>query len=76
MMDVAKIKEHMDVLDSVGKKIGQVDHMEGSDKIKLTKTGSPDGKHHLVPLSWVDHIDSHVHLNKRVNDISALQKAS
>ncbi|MBN8976687.1 MAG: DUF2171 domain-containing protein [Xanthobacteraceae bacterium] len=76
MMDVAKIKEHMDVLDSVGKKIGQVDHMEGSDKIKLTKTGSPDGKHHLVPLSWVDHIDSHVHLNKPVNDISALQKAS
>jgi hypothetical protein len=76
MMDVAKIKEHMDVLDSVGKKIGQVDHMEGSDKIKLTKTGSPDGKHHLVPLSWVDHIDSHVHLNKPVNDISALQKES
>jgi Uncharacterized protein conserved in bacteria len=59
-----------------GKKIGQVDHMEGSDKIKLTKTSSPDGKHHFVPLSWVDHIDSHVHLNKPVNDISALQKAS
>lgn len=32
MMDVAKIKEHMDVLDSAGKKIGQVDHMEGRDK--------------------------------------------
>ena len=76
MMDVAKIKEHMDVLDSAGKKIGQVDHMEGSDKIKLTKTSSPDGKHHLVPLSWFDHVDSHVHLNKPVNDISALQKAS
>jgi hypothetical protein len=29
-----------------------------------------------VPLSWVDHIDSHVHLNKPVDDISALQKAS
>jgi len=36
MTDVSKIKEHMDVIDSTGKNIGQVDHMDGSDKIKLT----------------------------------------
>jgi len=76
MMDTSKIKEHMDVLDSAGKKIGQVDHLEGKDKIKLTKHGSPDGKHHFVPVSWIDHIDTHVHLNKPVNDVSALQMAS
>ena len=35
MADVSKIKEHMDVIDSNGKNIGQVDHLEGSDKIKL-----------------------------------------
>ncbi len=76
MMDTSKIKEHMDVLDSAGKNIGKVDHLEGGDKIKLTKTDSPDGKHHVVPVSWVDHVDTHVHLNKPVGDISALQRAS
>lgn len=76
MMDTAKIKEHMDVLDSAGKKIGRVDHLEGPDKIKLTKADSPDGKHHLVPVSWIDHVDTQVHLNKAVNDVSALAQAS
>lgn len=76
MTDVSKIKEHMDVLDSTGKNIGQVDHMDGNDKIKLTKNSSPDGKHHFVPVAWIDHVDTHVHLKKPVNDISALQAAS
>lgn len=76
MADVSKIKEHMDVIDSTGKMVGQVDHMEGSDKIKLTKSSSPDGLHHFVPVAWIDHVDTHVHLKKPVNDISALQKAS
>lgn len=51
MADVSKIKEHMDVIDSTGKNIGQVDHLEGNDKIKLTKTSSPDGVHHFVPVA-------------------------
>lgn len=76
MTDVSKIKEHMDVLDSAGKKIGQVDHLEGNDNIKLTKTSSPDGQHHFVPVAWIDHVDTRVHLNKPVNDVSALKKAS
>jgi hypothetical protein len=43
----------------------EVDYLEGSDKIKLTKESSPDGQHHhFIPLSWVDHVDQHVHLNK------------
>lgn len=75
MADMSNIKEHMDVIDSAGKKVGQVDHMEGDDKIKLTKSGSPDGQHHLVPASWIDHVDSCVHLNKPVNDVTALQRA-
>ena len=76
MADASQIKEHMDVIDSAGNKIGQVDHLEGQDNIKLTKSSSPDGKHHFVPLSWVDHIDTHVHLNKAVNDVSQLKAAS
>jgi hypothetical protein len=51
-MNTAAIKGHMDVIASDGQKIGQVDHMEGSDKIKLARHDAPDGKHHLIPLNW------------------------
>ncbi len=57
------IQEHMDVIASCGKKVGVVDHVQG-DVIKLTKKDSADGKHHLIPQSWVDHVDTHVHLKK------------
>ena len=69
MADTSQIKEHMDVISSDKKTVGKVDHLEGSDKIKLTKSGSPDGKHHLIPLSFVDHVDRHVHLNKPAQDV-------
>ena len=64
LSNVAAIREHMDVIASDGVKVGTVDHLDGQDKIKLAKTTSPDGQHHFVPLSWVDHVDAHVHLNK------------
>jgi uncharacterized protein (TIGR02271 family) len=57
-----KIAEHMDVIASDGVKIGTVDHLDGPDKIKLAKSTSPDGQHHYIPLTWVDHVDTHVHL--------------
>jgi hypothetical protein len=60
---VADIKEHMDVYASCGTKVGVVDHVLG-DKIKLTRKDSPDGKHHLIPTSWVAKVHDHVHLNK------------
>ena len=63
------IAEHMDVIASDGSKVGTVDHMDDADRIKLTKTASPDGQHHFVPLSWVDHVDQHVHLNKDANAV-------
>jgi hypothetical protein len=69
MIKGTDIKEHMEVLAADGEKIGTVDHLEGSDKIKLTKSGSPDRKHHFIPLSLVDHIDRHVHLNKGAQDV-------
>jgi hypothetical protein len=59
----ADIKEHMDVYASCGDKVGKVDHVLG-DQIKLTKHDSPDGMHHLIPLSWVAKVHDHVHLNK------------
>jgi hypothetical protein len=59
----ADIREHMDVIGSCGNTLGKVDHVEGS-QIKLTKNDSPDGMHHLIPMSWVKQVDAHVHLNK------------
>jgi len=65
------IKEHMGVIGSDGKRVGTVDHLEGNDKIKLAKNDAPDGKHHFIPLSLVDHVDAHVHLNKSAKDVQA-----
>ena len=36
MPDTSQIKEHMDVISSDRKTVGLVDHLDGSDKIKLT----------------------------------------
>lgn len=71
--DISRILPHMDVLASDGVKIGTVDHMDGPDRFKLAKNTSPDGQHHEVPLSWVDHVDTHVHLNKTLAEIKARQ---
>ena len=71
MISAAQIKEHMVVKASDGKIVGTVDHMEGRDRIKLTKSNSPDGKHHFVPLDWVESVDEHVHLDKAAGDVTA-----
>ncbi len=68
--NAGRIVEHMEVYASDGTKVGTVDHMDGPDRIKLAKSTSPDGQHHLVPLAWVDHVDQHVHLNKTVAEMT------
>ncbi len=69
--DDGRIVEHMEVYASDGTKVGTVDHMDGPDRFKLAKSTSPDGQHHFVPLSWVNHVDRHVHLNKTVSEMKA-----
>jgi len=64
------IREHMNVTASCGKKVGVVDGVEG-DSIKLTRKDSPDDQHHFIPLDWVSHVDSHVHLNRNSNEAAA-----
>lgn len=72
MPDTSQIKAHMDIISSDKKTVGKVDHLEGTDKIKLTKQGSPDGDHHhFIPVSWVAHIDQHVHLTKSRDEVTA-----
>jgi hypothetical protein len=69
MANPGQIKEHMEVIGADGKHVGTVDCLKGQDAITLTKSDSPDGKHHNIPLAWVDHIDEHVHLNKDCADV-------
>jgi hypothetical protein len=62
------IREHMEVVCSANMHVGTVDHVEG-DQIKLTKNDSPDGKHHMIPMSMVDHVDDKVHLNQHCSRV-------
>ena len=63
------IREHMDVIGSDGKKVGNVDHVQGSE-IKLTKSADAEGKHQVAK------VDAHVHLSKAANDVKAQWKAA
>lgn len=63
----ADIREHMDVVGSCGNTLGKVDHVEG-DSIKLTRSDSADGRHHLIPMGWVTRVDTRVHLSKNCGE--------
>ena len=56
MADLSQIKEHAEVIGADGVHVGTVDHVQG-DRIKLTRTDSPDNQHHYLPLDAVDRID-------------------
>jgi hypothetical protein len=72
MSQASLVQEHMDVISSDRKMVGKVDHLDGPDKIKLTKQSSPNGEHHhFIPVSWIDHVDQHVHLNRTGADVTA-----
>jgi hypothetical protein len=65
------IREHMEVVCSANMHVGTVDHVEG-DHLKLTKNDSPDGKHHLIPMQLVDHVDDKVHLTKHCSEVKQI----
>ena len=69
--DDGRIVEHMEVYASDGTKVGTVDRMDGPDGFKLASSASPDGQHHHVPMTWVDHVDRHVHLSKTVAEVKS-----
>ena len=68
MIATSQIREHMEVLGADGARVGTVDHLEGEDRIKLTKHDAADGMHHFIPVDWVDHVDSQVHLNMAADE--------
>lgn len=51
MVQVNEIKPEMPVVCSENGQFATVDHMEGSDTIKLKKDST--GQHHYIPVDWV-----------------------
>ena len=65
MVQAISIAPHMEVVGSDGVHVGTVDHMDGADQMKLAKNDKDaGGEHHFIPLAWVDHVDSKVHLKQ------------
>ena len=56
------IKPHMPVVCSENGQFATVDHVEGTDSIKLTKDKT--GQHHFIPLTWVTSVDDKVHIDR------------
>jgi hypothetical protein len=73
MVDATQIKEHTEVVGSDGTHVGTVDHMEGSDRIKLTRRDpNTGGEHHYIPLEWVESVEGdRVRLNKTGEEAEA-----
>lgn len=63
MVEHSSIQCDMEVKDKNGLSIGRVDDVE-QDRIKVTRSGSPDGQHHFVPIDWIERVDTHVHLSR------------
>lgn len=58
MVNKSEIKEHTQVVASCGTQVGVVDHLDG-ERIKLAKSDpKAGGKHHYIPLEWVDKVDA------------------
>lgn len=66
-----EIKEHMEVVGSDGEHVGTVDKLE-DNAIKLTRTDSPDGKHHRIEMDMVDTIeDGKLVLMQRASEVKS-----
>ena len=62
MISATQIKPNTPVVCSNNRQFAVVDHVEGTDAIKLKKDES--GEHHYIPLSWVTSVDEAVHVDR------------
>ena len=53
---VQQLTEHMEVVGSDNEPIGKIDHIK-SDRVILTKSDSPDGRHHVIGCSRFDRVE-------------------
>jgi len=77
MIDASQIREHLEVVGSDGGHVGRVAHVVGGE-IELAKLDLGGGfKHHLIPITWVDHVDdAGVHLTLTKDDAKAQRRAT
>ena len=53
-----------------GVHVGTVDHLEGTQWIKLKRNDAEDGRHHWIPVEWVERADDQVvYLNKTPEEV-------
>lgn len=62
MINAKEVKPGMPVVCSQDGQFAVVDHMEGTNTIKLRK--DDEGQHHFIPLNWVTNVDDKVHLDR------------
>ena len=62
MVNATEIKPHTPVVCSNDGQFAEVDHMEGTNCIKLKR--DDQGEHHYIPLSWVKFVDDKVHVDR------------
>jgi hypothetical protein len=75
MIDTSQIREHMEVVANDGAHVGTVDHIDGMDKIRLTKSDpTSGGTHHWIGLDQVGNVDDRVHLRCSAEEARRLQR--
>lgn len=62
MINAEQIKPGAPVVCSKDGQFAVVDHMDGSEMIKLRK--DDQGRHHWIPLAWVTSVDQKVHVDR------------
>jgi len=62
MINPNQIKPNAPVVCSDDGQFAVVDHIEGTESIKLKKDDK--GQHHFIPLSWVTKVDDKVHVDR------------
>jgi hypothetical protein len=62
MINATQIKPKTPVVCSNNGQFAVVDHMEGTDTIKLAKDDK--GMHHYIPLKWVTKVDDKIHVDR------------
>lgn len=62
MIASSQIREGLPVVGSENGQFAVVDHLEGSDLIKLNKDSK--GLHHYIPIDWVTKVDNKVHIDR------------
>ena len=63
MNGLSEVRSGQQVIGSDGGMIGTVDGVEG-DVIAVRGAAEHGAGHHHVPADWIDHVDTHVHLNR------------